>query len=51
MGSMFPALAGMNRRTSNYLSICLNVPRTRGDEPNADQALALMAICSPHSRG
>ena len=34
--SLFPAHAGMNRRSGNAKLMKLPVPRTRGDEPRVE---------------
>ena len=48
---MFPAHAGMNRSTYQMSTRRLNVPRTRGDEPDAVVEEIIDIGCSPHTRG
>ena len=48
---MFPAPAGMNRTSSEYVHQVGNVPRTRGDEPVIEYVPCSFKICSPHPRG
>ncbi len=48
---MFPAHAGMNRARSGKAKSSLNVPRTRGDEPQMDALIGALKECSPHTRG
>jgi len=48
---LFPARAGMNRCDTNDASSGVTVPRTRGDEPLAQEGGGVHHICSPHARG
>ena len=48
---LFPALAGMNRMTRNWISFVPAVPRARGDEPLRSLAEIEGRVCSPRSRG
>ena len=47
----FPAPAGMNRDARRGPPTGTRVPRTRGDEPNHGDALAVTQSRSPHPRG
>ena len=49
--SAFPARAGMNRLRCHAASRGPSVPRTRGDEPLADNVIGALAVRSPHARG
>ena len=47
----FPARAGMNRGNDEERYMACAVPRTRGDEPIADNVTENNALRSPHARG
>ena len=48
---MFPAPAGMSP-VGEMTEITIEyVPRTRGDEPNPEEAAATLSLFSPHLRG
>ena len=49
--NMFPAPAGMSPFITSSSSERLDVPRTRGDEPQNPHLGTLQAQCSPHPRG
>ena len=49
--SVFPALAGMNRRHGRAHRRLPGVPRARGDEPEIDKVKEQAQACSPRSRG
>ena len=48
---LFPAHAGMNRLYHLCALFAGPVPRTRGDEPNAEFNRVIGEYCSPHTRG
>ena len=48
---VFPASAGMIRKTTNRTATTLSVPRIRGDDPWLDLTLPYGTACSPHPRG
>ena len=41
----------MNRNNSFYNLSLYSVPRTRGDEPEMEEAKLRKQVCSPHTRG
>ena len=47
----FPARAGMNRRPGSIGLLLRGVPRTRGDEPAAEEIADVVIVRSPHARG
>ena len=49
--NMFPAPAGMSPTGAAPALPLANVPRTRGDEPQAGAESTANAKCSPHPRG
>ena len=48
---MFPAPAGMNRRSINRKLLVPDVPRACGDEPDAGDLTDSEPECSPRLRG
>ena len=48
---MFPAHAGMSRKSKYGYPDANHVPRTRGDEPLPRKGFVLGLQCSPHTRG
>ena len=48
---MFPAGAGMNRKSFVSDASGWNVPRRRGDEPDTVDNLTNFLLCSPQARG
>ncbi|CCR87519.1 hypothetical protein SA22_0116 [Salmonella enterica subsp. enterica serovar Agona str. 22.H.04] len=48
---MFPAPAGINRRSGWRLSSSLSVPRASGDKPQEWLETVVKPECSPRQRG
>jgi len=48
---MFPASAGMNRRSPKAADDDADVPRKRGDEPMFCYVTHIRQQCSPQARG
>ena len=48
---LFPAHAGMNRQITRGPGAIRAVPRTRWDEPQAQNLGGQVKNCSPHTRG
>ena len=48
---MFPTPVGMNRAADMAAACRLDVPHTRGDEPEAEGIRGGEQLCSPHPWG
>ncbi len=48
---VFPAWAGMNRRSHSQSRSQSRVPRVGGDEPPGDLGGYIAGMCSPRGRG
>ncbi|EGF6182298.1 hypothetical protein IEC61_001779 [Salmonella enterica subsp. enterica serovar Chester] len=48
---VFPAPAGINRRSLKFVGLSTGVPRASGDKPAQLQFDAVLSLCSPRQRG
>jgi len=48
---MFPTHVGMNRLYGGAIGVLMNVPHTRGDEPQRGGTFLRIILCSPHTWG
>ena len=51
MGQIYPAHAGINLMIATIATTAMNLPRTRGDKPIAQECAALHLKSTPHTRG
>ncbi len=49
--NVFPARAGMDRKSAPRCPCSSRVPRTRGDGPASVTVIRSASLCSPHARG